>query len=96
MKRRRQKTASDLIDRFLEDDSGDDSKTKAKRAIDKDLSTRQIQSHKTGQKCPRSGMYRSQCKHKELIPLSLDERFPPCKKGNHSVQWTFVKDAGPQ
>ena len=71
-------------------------RSSAKNLIDEVLSEKRRMKQKryrTGHKCPRSGLYRSICEHKELIPLSRGERFPPCSEGDHAVRWRLVTPA---
>ena len=44
---------------------------------------------KTGQKCPRSGIWKGNCPDKERIALSVNETFPPCKGYRQAVLWTL-------
>lgn len=46
---------------------------------------------KTGQICQQSGIYRSDCKDKIQIALSVGERFPPCRNCTEAVNWTLVR-----
>lgn len=43
----------------------------------------------TGQKCQQSGIYRPDCKEKQ-IALSSGETFPPCSTCRRAVNWTLV------
>jgi len=47
---------------------------------------------RTGELCPESGVYESDC-HKNQIPLSKGERFPPCGTCKKAANWTFVRKA---
>ena len=45
---------------------------------------------KTGDKCPRSGIYRPDCRGRE-IALSKGEVFPPCPHCYRAVTWTLIR-----
>lgn len=48
-------------------------------------------SYSTGQKCPRSGVYRCTRHPRNTIPLSQGETFPPCSwDGGHAATWELV------
>jgi len=44
----------------------------------------------TGHPCPQSGVWRSDCGHRE-IALSVNETFPPCGGCNRPVNWTLIR-----
>lgn len=46
---------------------------------------------KTAEKCDTSGIYRSDCKDKEQIALSKNERFPPCGTCKQAVNWSLIR-----
>ncbi len=46
---------------------------------------------KTGEKCPESGVWKSQSNPSTTIPLSKGERFPPYK--NRAVVWKLIRYA---
>jgi len=44
----------------------------------------------TGKKCEQSGIYRPDCREKQ-IALSKGETFPPCASCHRAVNWTLVQ-----
>lgn len=46
---------------------------------------------RTGQQCPRSGIWQGDDQHRERIALSLSEVFPPCGGCRRAVNWTLVQ-----
>ena len=46
---------------------------------------------RTGQKCPRSGIWQGDDSHRERIALSLNEVFPPCRDCKRAVDWRLVQ-----
>lgn len=50
--------------------------------------------YSTGQKCPKSGVYKCSKHSSNTIPLSKGETFPPCSHdGGHAATWKLVKIA---
>lgn len=48
----------------------------------------------TGQKCPKSGVYKCETHPRNEIPLSEGETFPPCSwNGGHGTKWILVREA---
>jgi hypothetical protein len=45
----------------------------------------------TGQKCPRSGIWQGNDRHREQIALSYGETFPPCRDCDGPVGWTLIR-----
>jgi hypothetical protein len=45
---------------------------------------------KTGETCPTSGIWSSDC-CSERIALSKGERFPPCRGVHRAASWTLVQ-----
>lgn len=45
----------------------------------------------TGEKCPRSGIYKADCLCVARIALSKSETFPPCRACKRRIKWTLVQ-----
>jgi|GEM_PF-2977484 len=69
---------------------------KPKTPATKKEAPKEQKTFRTGEKCPRSGLYMHYCDGKEggknTIPLSKSETFPPCRSCG-SVKWTLVMAA---
>ena len=51
-------------------------------------------SYRTGEKCPKIGVYRCSTHSGNTIPLSKGETFPPCSWGSgHGTNWVLVSPA---
>ena len=46
---------------------------------------------KTGSKAQQSGIYRSDCRDRYEIALSVGETFPPCWACHRAVNWRLVR-----
>jgi len=44
----------------------------------------------TGHPCPESGIWKPDCRGKE-IALSRGEKFPPCSHCGRAVTWTLIR-----
>lgn len=44
----------------------------------------------TGQKCPQSGIWASDC-HSKQIALSRGDTFPPCGGCHRAANWTLIR-----
>ena len=49
---------------------------------------------RSGFKCFKPGIYRSDCKHKKHIALKSFDNFPHCPIDSESVIWTLVREKG--
>jgi hypothetical protein len=46
---------------------------------------------RTGERCPRSGIWQGDDRCRERIALSHNEIFPPCHDDGNAVTWTLVQ-----
>ncbi len=49
----------------------------------------------TGAICAQSGVYESECAHREQITLTKGDPFPACSQGHDFVIWNLIRAAEP-
>ena len=49
----------------------------------------------TGDVCPESGDWESNCQHRTRYPIRKGDAFPPCGQCGRAVIWTLVRPEQP-